>query len=93
LEKKITAKASARKIAPRRIRINDYDSLRVFSPKTPPIWEKSPQKVARENIKCCCKNKDAAADDSGSFAYEHPKLLGFGKRSITAKNKIKCQKN
>jgi len=25
----------------------------------------------------CCKNKDAAADDS--FAYELPKLLGFGK--------------
>jgi hypothetical protein len=22
---------------------------------------------------------DAAADDSGSFAYERPKLLGFGK--------------
>jgi hypothetical protein len=50
-----------------------------FPQKTPPIWEKSPQKLAREKKKCCCKNKDAAADDFGSFAYEHPKLLGFGK--------------
>jgi hypothetical protein len=78
-KKKITAKTSARKIALRRRLIDDYDSLRVFFPETAPIWEKSPQKVARENKNCCCKNKDAAADDSGSFAYELPKLLGFGK--------------
>jgi hypothetical protein len=51
-----------------------------FSPKnSSDLGEITTKKLPVKIKNCCCKDKDAAADDYGSFAYELPKLLGFGK--------------